>query len=68
MDMIIVQERQSTELKKKISPVYLVITLMYLWEFQMQVTCAVQDPPPNVIAHCGKESLAYPVEAIQDPA
>ena len=52
----------------KFGPLYLVIKLMYLWEFQMQVTCAVQDPPPNVIAHCDKESLAYPVEAIQDPA
>lgn len=52
----------------KFGPVYLVIKLMYLWEFQMQVTCAVQDPLPNVIAHCDKESLAYPVEAIQDPA
>lgn len=67
MDMIIVEERQSMQLTK-FGPVYLVIKLMYLWEFQMQVTCAVQDPLPNVIAHCDKESLAYPVEAIQDPA
>ena len=67
MDMIIVEERQPMELTK-FGPLYLVIKLMYLWEFQMQVTCAVQDPPPNVIAHCDKESLAYPVEAIQDPA